>query len=433
MSAKKQKASPLLSIIVTTLDNSEGVVSLLKNTPKRVAEKVEYVIVDDGSSKEHAKVLDSINIESPRVTLTHNPSNLGVVESQLLGAKRATGYYLLFRGADDSNLAALWELLEHTVSPKSYKLIAGDILKRPPNASAAYHESSAWLPVGESRFFPADEFQYTVKEKQIWGQSAIVSRDTFFEYSGFLPELSFASDPMLFHTIAFQEGIFYTATPLSIVDIDPASFSSTGNSKQTPREEALKAVISFVDSLPSKLKAAYANSAWLGRWGSDLARIYLASPESWSSSRNLLLQRNLHYLEQERDLESARGIEAPYFRNAVERILSETTEPLNYESRIGIFGGGSAAKQLLLILERSPLPRPTRILTNDPFQAEQKQLHGIPISLFDELEDGELDHLIIASKTYQETLAAQAAKRFPNLTITCPFPPLREFDPPNSH
>lgn len=414
------RPTPLLSIIVTSLDNPHGVASLFSETPKTQWGKVEYIVVDDGSRAENAILLDQFADSYPNCTIVHNLHNLGVVLSQIRGVERATGEYLLFRGADDRNLPALWKVLETSVASKSYNLIVGDILKSTPNSRSSYPERSAWLPVGESKLFGPDEFCAIVNEKQIWGQSTFIRRTCYEAHGGFRNELSFLSDPTLFHTVASIDGIFYVSEALAEVGVDPQSFSATGTSRTTSRQQAFKNLISHLLSQTPAVQSAYARTGWLGRWGTELAEVYLATPSLWSHTTNLLLSRNLHYLEQERNLDTNRGIEAPYFHKALKKLASE--HPENYSKlRIGIFGCGSAAKTLLRVYQDSPFPLPQALITNNASEADRIELYAIPIIRFDQLAPESLDYLIIASKAYQEELAQQANQVLPKTKLILPF------------
>lgn len=90
----------LVSVIVPVYNNKHFVKRCVKSITRQSYEKVEIIIVDDGSNDGTEKILDKISEKNKKVTVVHK-KNFGVSSARNLGIEMAHGDYIMFVDADD--------------------------------------------------------------------------------------------------------------------------------------------------------------------------------------------------------------------------------------------------------------------------------------------------------------------------------------------
>lgn len=89
--------------VVTSVYNgkSEHVSAAIESILRQDIADMEYVIVDDGSSKEIALLLEQYRDNDARIKLISNPVNIGLTKSLNLAVKQSVGKYIARMDADD--------------------------------------------------------------------------------------------------------------------------------------------------------------------------------------------------------------------------------------------------------------------------------------------------------------------------------------------
>ena len=89
----------LISIIVPTYNREKTIKESIESLIKQTYEKIEIIIVDDGSTDNTADVVTSI--KDPRVTYIKLLENKGACYARNIGIKEAKGKYVMFNDSDD--------------------------------------------------------------------------------------------------------------------------------------------------------------------------------------------------------------------------------------------------------------------------------------------------------------------------------------------
>ncbi len=76
---------------------SEAVESILDQT----FSNFEYIVLDDRSDDDTAKIVEKYSEEDERIVLIRNPRRLGISENRNEGVRRAKGKYIVWQDADD--------------------------------------------------------------------------------------------------------------------------------------------------------------------------------------------------------------------------------------------------------------------------------------------------------------------------------------------
>jgi len=121
-----------LSIIIPVFNEEKTVVRLLKNvlSTKLPIKKVEYIVVDDGSTDSSKSKIQSL--KSRKLKLISHKKNQGKGAAVRTGLKKATGDYIIIQDADlEYNPKDISKLLKAVT--EKHQVVYGTRLKRLPN------------------------------------------------------------------------------------------------------------------------------------------------------------------------------------------------------------------------------------------------------------------------------------------------------------
>ncbi len=100
---KQKNVNPLISLVVPGYNEDANVESTVRQCVGALEELevgFELILVNDGSNDETSVIIDKIVKSDHRIIGIHNPINLGVGSSILIGAQRARGEFVLFNSMD---------------------------------------------------------------------------------------------------------------------------------------------------------------------------------------------------------------------------------------------------------------------------------------------------------------------------------------------
>lgn len=89
-----------ISIIVPCYNIESFVTKTIKSICEQTYRNIEIILVDDGSSDNTLKILDSLSIKDERIAVIHQ-SNGGVSKARLTGVEASTGEWIGFVDGDD--------------------------------------------------------------------------------------------------------------------------------------------------------------------------------------------------------------------------------------------------------------------------------------------------------------------------------------------
>ena len=98
-----EKASGCLSVIMPAYNEGERIFENLHLALAQVlplADEVELIVVDDGSSDHTLQEIERAAEKEPRIRAIHSPRNEGKGNALRLGTAAATGVYIAFCDAD---------------------------------------------------------------------------------------------------------------------------------------------------------------------------------------------------------------------------------------------------------------------------------------------------------------------------------------------
>ena len=85
---------PLVSIIVPTYNGAKYIRKAIESIWKQTYQKIEIIIIDDGSKDETPRIISELSKKDPRIVILTNKTNLGFVKSLNKGARKVQGMIL---------------------------------------------------------------------------------------------------------------------------------------------------------------------------------------------------------------------------------------------------------------------------------------------------------------------------------------------------
>lgn len=167
-----------VSIVIPYYNNNSTILETLESVFNQTYKNFEVLIVNDGSNEEAALYLNEISNKFELSILNQN--NAGPSIARNLGAKNATGFYLLFLDADD--------LIDTTYLEKCI-----NEFDKNPKLEIVYSKAKYFDYVNEDWNLPLLKFPEFLIDNCIY-ISALIKRDTFINLGLFDTNINFTED-----------------------------------------------------------------------------------------------------------------------------------------------------------------------------------------------------------------------------------------------
>ncbi len=210
-----------ISVVIPSKDHPEVlgrcIDSFLKVTDKEILSKVEFVVVDNGSSDENKKLVsDILNFDNAKYIYEKRDFNFSYMCN--LGAKNSTGDYLLFLNDDMEIVESDWLKKLMLIATQDYTGCVGAKLLY-PESSKIQHAGITNLRIG-----PAHKIQFMSDEEDIYfgknrfcqnvigvtGACLLISKSVFEEVGGFDEKLAVAFNDVDLCFKVFEHGYYNT-------------------------------------------------------------------------------------------------------------------------------------------------------------------------------------------------------------------------------
>lgn len=146
------KNAPLVSIIVPIYNAEKYLDECLNSILTQTYQKIECILVDDGSTDSSASICDRYAKIDPRVKFIHK-TNGGVVSARKQGVKNAMGMWLYFIDADDTICTDTIEYIlmraNDSVDIVMFEENRNEIIRREDYVSGLLNRSIRWSNCGK--------------------------------------------------------------------------------------------------------------------------------------------------------------------------------------------------------------------------------------------------------------------------------------------
>jgi CDP-glycerol glycerophosphotransferase len=116
-----------ISVIIPVYNTTEFLEDCIQSITNQTYKNLEIIIINDGSSEECRKKLESLTVGDDRIQLVHLEKTMGVGAARNIGLSKATGDYVYFLDSDDYLPENILELLAKHIGKS--KVISGKLKK----------------------------------------------------------------------------------------------------------------------------------------------------------------------------------------------------------------------------------------------------------------------------------------------------------------
>ena len=93
--------TPAFSIIIPTYNAQSSIARALESCIHQTFSDIEILVIDDCGSDDSVRIAQAYALRDCRISIHHNPRNLGLFQTRLAGERVAKGSYILCLDADD--------------------------------------------------------------------------------------------------------------------------------------------------------------------------------------------------------------------------------------------------------------------------------------------------------------------------------------------
>ncbi len=211
----------------------------------------EIIIVDDGSTDESVRMIESYVQQYPHVRLIKHAKNQGVNAATNTGLAHASGDYILFCATDDwfgPNVVAVSKQ-----AAKKYPgvgVICGDGLIERFDLKKPFYRA---LPYPANTFLTAETFKAFTRKSYVGFTSAggmFMHRQAILDAGGTKPATRWHGDWLLYFVVALRHGIYYFNDLFIHVDMRAASYSEGKRNKKIQNEVMLETINIIANDYP---------------------------------------------------------------------------------------------------------------------------------------------------------------------------------------
>lgn len=121
---------PLVSVIMSVYNGERYVGSAIESILAQTFTDFEFIIIDDGSRDNTARIIEGYQNKDPRIIFLQNRKNIGLVASLNAGIQHSTGQFIARQDADDISLSdRLKKQIEFFQNYKEYYLLGTAFLE----------------------------------------------------------------------------------------------------------------------------------------------------------------------------------------------------------------------------------------------------------------------------------------------------------------
>lgn len=218
-----------LSVVMPNYNDGDNFIKLIPKIHSYLSNDDEIIFIDDGSTDDsYEKILNLVRDRKYKnVKIYRNDTNIGVVETENLGAKLAVGEFLYFAASDDD------------VRPKFFDVCVRELennIEAGACSTGSYLEYPNGIRIKLPLRPPANNVQYispekcklyfTKNENWISGNSCIYRRNLFNFEGGFKKELEGFCDVLFTILIPVKYGVIFVPEAMTIFRLSKTSYAS---------------------------------------------------------------------------------------------------------------------------------------------------------------------------------------------------------------
>lgn len=396
--------SPRLSILAPNFNHARFLPEMIDSCLEQSLQDWELIIIDDASTDNSVEIASDYVRRDARVKLLRNAANMGAIPSVNVGFRAAKGDYVFMRSADDINLPGYFETaVKLLVQHPEAAFFCGDIAYFRNDPRVCQVET---LGIGrEPDYYPPSVLIERLGSTPIHGHTVVFRRELLAQAGFYRESHRWYADWFPNMGWAFRRGVCYSPTAMMGCRLLSESYGNKGPADESLKMATVSAILNdlvsfFPDVVPSLRKAGS-----IGFFGSTGAKV-LAQDE----------RLRLAFEGSTRKPNETNGLSA-----VISSVLSEHAPAIRQKAhedprfRIWFYGAGLHTELLLGQWEQRGLPRPAGIFVSQP--PGDTVFLDLPLKHVVSVLPGEVDMVVVSSKSYEETMLAVVGEKFPTALV----------------
>jgi glycosyltransferase involved in cell wall biosynthesis len=275
--ARQQRSSTelTLSVVLPNCNHAALIPRALAALLAQERPADEIIIVDDGSTDDSLRIIESWAEREPTIRCLVNPRNLGVVPSLQRGLDAAGGRYLYFAAADDWVRPGFFSLAVDRLDadPSCGFFCADAVLVDGETGRPQGFRPIARPRFGQGRVTPERAAELLTRiDNWVLTGSTVFRHVSVVQAGGFDARLGSFADGFLSRKIALSNGFFYAPVPVAVWCIFAGSASR--QAALCDAEAVLRRVLPIIEADP--VFPRWYPEVFRRRWRFAVARLALA-------------------------------------------------------------------------------------------------------------------------------------------------------------
>jgi len=309
---KENQEEVRVTIILTNYNHAKYLTTSLDGIVGQSREADEIIVIDDGSTDESLKLIESYARNHSNIRVLENGKNRGVQYSISRALGAATGNWIVWAAADDKLLP---DFLAKGISAIQENPDIGMVFSqlatfrddtgeerhytgREPNQDAFY--------IGDKpTVFTPEGLMERLSQGYLWisGNTAIVRKDFLFSVGAFSPALEWHADWFAFYAVALRYGACGIPETLAMMRVVPDTYSSSGMADPKKQALVMQAVLELLrrPSFSDLRRKFRARPCLFSPFPIPMIKALIRRPEDWA-----LLVRMLTWAFERRKSEYSR-------------------------------------------------------------------------------------------------------------------------------
>lgn len=113
---KEESIKPFFSIIIPVYNTEKYIARCLMSCIEQTFRNIEIIIIDDCGRDNAIQIAQEYAKNDSRIQIIHNPKNLGVFSTRIIGSKNIKGEYIIYLDSDDFISQSMCQTLYETIN-----------------------------------------------------------------------------------------------------------------------------------------------------------------------------------------------------------------------------------------------------------------------------------------------------------------------------
>ena len=289
-----------LSVIIPNYNHARYLPRCLDAVIEQSVQPSEILVIDDGSTDDSIRVIESYARRFSHLRLVRNELNQGVVPTINRGLQIAASEYVYFSAADDFILPGFFEKSLALLSQHSQAALCCSIGKWRDVTTETFRVAGDTMAETACYLSPDRMVELEKQGRLLIGsQTVIIKKDALLKAGQFIPELRWHCDWFANYVAGFRDGVCFVPESLAVFNVTPGSYGKSGMGRKQAHRQVLRHMIERLEIRENRdVAELIRRGGALYRFGKPVLMIVLGNPRFWHYLTPAFLRKTLAVMAQ---------------------------------------------------------------------------------------------------------------------------------------